>query len=142
MMRVVAPLHGGSFGVESLMYRIPAAARHYLIFHKNVLVSEDLRDTLEATGARSVDVMLTPTVVTGKRYDLGFLDITPDDLESNGKLRAITQCCRRIVIISTRLVEPTDWRDGIILLPQPFRSDDIVKVLQQAGMIMIEPDPV
>lgn len=114
--------------------------RHYLVYHSNPLVAEDIRETLETAGPASVDMVSALDGVPEGSYDIAFLDIAPDALEAQERLRDFARRCGVIVVLTSTLSDENSDREKIVYLPQPFRSDDLLRILASVGAA--EADPV
>lgn len=114
--------------------------RHYLVYHSNPLVSEDLRETLEATGACVVEVLSSLAGAVRRCYDLAFVEVAPDQLEAKPEWSWLMETSKGIVALTSGLNDTGPVPGKIVLMPQPFRSDDVLDILTRAGIIIPDAD--
>jgi len=140
MMRAGAVWFRGSREARRVTTDSMTRRRRYLVYHSNPLVAEDLRETLEATGPCVVEVVASSTGVPRGCYDVALLDVAPDILVTAEEWSWVLGASRMVVALSSGLTDAgpsggtAGEASGIVLLPQPFRSDDVLDVLARAGI--------
>jgi len=110
------------------------SGRRYLVVMDNVVVAEDLREILSASGADGVDVRRTLDTPISTDYSAAFLSGPVDRVLGNEHVRVMSKGGTPIVLLDGPAPEDGGGRRGIETLARPFRSEDVVAVLDRLGL--------
>lgn len=112
--------------------------RKFLIVTPNVLVAEDLRETLSELGETGVDVRASLAQTWQGGYTAAFLDAPVESLVADPRIRDMHRAGTCMVLLDRRIPEGAGAAVGLHVLPYPFRSSDVVALLTRLGIVSAE----
>lgn len=112
----------------------------YLVLHGNSVVAEDLRELLLDLGAKSVAVSRTLNGETLQAPDIALLDVDQvSHTDGMAALKSIAATCRLVVLLTDGTMPDVPAGPVFVQVAQPFRSEDIITVLQDHGALPPKP---
>ena len=106
--------------------------RRALIVTAKTLVADDLKDILLGKVFMAVDAVMDPIDMPDARYDVAFLDIPVARVLGDARLRAMQDGGTSIIILNGLSKDTIQRNAGILVLSQPFRTDDVHEILMRA----------
>ncbi|MDA8587029.1 hypothetical protein N9L47_12325 [Rhodobacteraceae bacterium] len=110
------------------------AGLKFLVAVDNTIFAEDLREFLSMIPDARVDVRRSLVEDCGKDYAVAFLGGSIEQLLQSRQIRQMHKAGTRIVVLNTQVPEASFEGTGILVLSQPFRSEDIAETLAKAGI--------
>ena len=112
----------------------PALPR-FLVVTPNVLVGEDLYDILGLITGGTVDLRSSMEDHWGISYDAAFFGFPIETLMADMRVAAMLGVGTRLVIINGETQDAYGGDARLRVLAQPFRSEDVERLLSQMGYI-------
>lgn len=113
-------------------------AIRFLVVTPNVVVGEDLREAFAEYGGADVKVHATLNAAWGVGYQLAVFGGALDAILSNRRIRSLHDSGTQIVVLNGDFPKSLLSGTGVLPLSQPFDTDDIRTLLQQAGLLVEE----
>ncbi|MDU8944645.1 hypothetical protein [Ovoidimarina sediminis] len=108
--------------------------RNFLIVTPNVVVAEDLKEILAEFGGGVVEVFASMASTWKGTYDAAFFAIPVGDLLHERRIRDMHDAGTRVVVLDGGLPESAYYGTGLFTLPHPFRTEDVIAVLEKIGI--------
>ncbi len=108
--------------------------RKFLVITPNVVVAEDLREILTDIGDCMVEVFTSMADTWSHRYDVAFFAIPVGDLLSDRRVREMHDAGTRVIVLDGGLPESAYEGTGLFALAQPFRTEDVLALLEKLGI--------
>ena len=105
--------------------------RKFLVITPNVVVAEDLREILTDFGDCIVEVFSSMADTWTHRYDVAFFAIPVAELLSDRRVRQMHDAGTRVIVLDGGLPESVYDGTGIFALAQPFRTEDVLALLEK-----------
>ena len=107
--------------------------QRFLIVTRNVVVAEDLKEILQEMAASEVDTRMSIDEGWNGTYRLAFFDVPVERLFEDSRVCAMRRAGARVVVLDGMLDRERVEEKGVSILPQPFRSADVVALLTRLG---------
>ncbi len=113
---------------------LPEAVSRFLVVTPNVIVGEDLKETLSEHARAIVDVYRSLDDRWAENYALALFDTSPVKLLSEPKVKKMHEAGTQVVLLDGGLSDHGLEGTGILALSQPFATEDIIALLRQLGV--------
>lgn len=110
--------------------------RRFLVVHPDVLIAEDLRETILALRGATVDLRrdLPDRSVPGAFYDMAIIGLPLAQLIDNAFVETLRLRRTVIVILNGATSLDAPETHGFYSLAQPFRTEDVMRLLRQLAV--------
>jgi hypothetical protein len=105
----------------------------------NLVVAEDLREQLSAMPSTVVDVRHRFEDDWGEDYEVAFFGVSMEALLNDSRAIRLRGNGTQLVVLSGGLSASGDENNGVVVLPQPFRSEDVSNLMETFGIHSVRP---
>ena len=109
-------------------------AQKFLVVNAQAVIAEDLKDILEGVSGSRVDVFRSFESDWGADYSAAFFDAPVDRLLGDIRVRMMHDSGTHIVALNDEMPADRTEPMRIVLLDQPFRSEDVQALLGRIGV--------
>ena len=113
---------------------VSAASRRFLVVTTNFVVAEDLKEILESFADSAVDACSSVDEMRDVGYDLAILDGSLNALQEDRRIDTMRSKGTKFIILGGALSEIDNARSGFTMLAQPFRTGDVLALLDRLGL--------
>lgn len=111
-----------------------AYIRRALVVSDSVLISEDLADILREFAGAVVDAKGSLDEAWDRRYDVAVFDAPLERLLGDERIAKLRKLGTRMIILERGGPGLAEENAGIAVLAQPFRTSDVVALLERMGL--------
>lgn len=107
----------------------------FLVVTPNIVVGEDLRETLLEYAGTEVDVRTSLADDWSHDYRLAIFGVSVDRLLNDPRVRTMHKSGVQIVVLNGHFPKSALSGTGILALSQPFVTSDVEELLRDAGVL-------